>query len=496
MALARSSKPWTLLASLVFAGACAADAEPTPFDGDFPIGGAEVTDGAPDNASLPDDNKADAVYPKKLSLVAQQSPVKSQGSRGVCSIFASTAQLENLYLKAGAPRADFSEQYLQWSVKSQLGEFTTTEGSNGAANLKAIVQYGIPEEAAWPYQTTRWNTANDPACTGEAQPTRCYTNGAPPEAAVDAPKFKVPSSRYINTNSIKAHLTTKGAGVVVGMTFFYQAWNHRASTLPVDSALWREGFVTYPNAVDKQKSLEKRAGHAILIVGYDDDLTAPVRDETGAYLKNPDGTPMVEKGFWLFKNSWGTGSFGVANPEGDGYGWLSMKYVAEYGSAVVGETPTLATPDEVCDDDGAADEDRDGQANCDDSDCGSHPACAEDPTALTYDKDVDAAIPDDDDDGIASTIGATTAGAVGTVEVTVDISHTWRGDLTVKLTHAGTTRTLISGEGGSADDLQRTFTVEGFAGKPLAGDWTLTVSDGASQDTGTFNRWSLSLTGA
>jgi hypothetical protein len=111
--------------------------------------------------------------------------------------------------------------------------------------------------------------------------------------------------------------------------------------------------------------------------------------------------------------------------------------VSEYGNAVVAELPRLdQQAAEVCDDAGMRDEDRDGQANCADSGCASHPACAEDPTALTYDKDVDAAIPDDDDDGIASTIGATTAGAVGTVEVTVDISHTWRGDLTVKLTHA------------------------------------------------------------
>jgi hypothetical protein len=39
----------------------------------------------------------------------------------------------------------------------------------------------------------------------------------------------------------------------------------------------------------------------------------------------------MEKGFWLFKNSWGTASFGVENPYGAGYGWLSYRYVDEYG---------------------------------------------------------------------------------------------------------------------------------------------------------------------
>ncbi len=499
MKLASTFGRWaslSLLAPLALSAACATDTGPSPYDDDFPLAGDELLDGVPGNDTLPDDNKADASYPRKLSLAAQQSPVKSQGGRGVCSIFASTAQLENLYLKAGATNADFSEQYLQWAVKSQLGEFTTTEGSNGQANMKAIVQYGIPAEAAWPYESVRWGTGNDPACTGATQPTRCYTNGEPPAAAVAAAKFKVPSSRYLNTNSIKAHITSKGTAVVVGMTFFYQAWNHRASTLPISTDLWRDGFVTYPNETDKQKSLEKRAGHAILIVGWDDDLTAPMRDGTGAILTNADGTPKLEKGFWLFKNSWGTGNFGVDNPEGDGYGWLSMKYVAEYGSATAAEVPTVTAPTEVCDDAAAADEDGDGEANCDDSGCAAHPACAEEPTALSYDATVASPIPDDSATGISSTITPSDAGTVGAVEVVVDVTHSWRGDLTVKLSHGGVTKTLISGEGGSADDLKQAFTVEGFGGTAVSGAWTLTVSDGAAQDTGTFNAWTLNLNGA
>jgi hypothetical protein len=231
MALARSSKPWTLLASLVFAGACAADAEPTPFDGDFPIGGAEVTDGAPDNDSLPDENKADAQYPKKYSdLVADQSPVKSQGSRGVCSIFATTAQVENLYIRAGMADPDFSEQFLQWSVKREVGDFAFTEGSSGAVQPQGGgASTASIEEAAWPYETTRVERPrNDPACTGEAQADPAATPTARHRRPRwTAPRFKLPSKRYINTNSIKAHLTTKKTGVVVGMTFFYQSWNHR-----------------------------------------------------------------------------------------------------------------------------------------------------------------------------------------------------------------------------------------------------------------------------
>src|SRR5262245_57573023 len=161
------------------------------------------------------------MYPAKFELPnAQQSAVKSQGSRGVCSIFASTAMVENLYLKAGMPVADvdFSEQYTQWSVKNELGSFRYTEGSNVDDNLQSVVQFGVVKESAWPYETAPWTAANDPACTGgENLPTKCYTNGEPPQSARDAQKFQLPSSRWLNTNSIKAHLTSKKTGVGVGM---------------------------------------------------------------------------------------------------------------------------------------------------------------------------------------------------------------------------------------------------------------------------------------
>jgi len=83
-------------------GGCAVDGDdnggPTPFDEDPPLSGEGETKGdAP--TDLPDEGKADAVYPKQWNEIEnEQSPVKSQGSRGVCSIFATTAQVENLFL--------------------------------------------------------------------------------------------------------------------------------------------------------------------------------------------------------------------------------------------------------------------------------------------------------------------------------------------------------------------------------------------------------------
>ena len=50
----------------------------------------------PDPKTLPDELKADQDFPKQFDLVDLQSPVKSQGSRGVCSIFSTVALMEHL----------------------------------------------------------------------------------------------------------------------------------------------------------------------------------------------------------------------------------------------------------------------------------------------------------------------------------------------------------------------------------------------------------------
>jgi hypothetical protein len=357
---------------------------------------------------------------------------------------------------------------MQWSVKNEVGAFTNTEGSNVSNNLQAMVEYGGIKEVDWPYESSPWTAANDAECTGgENLPTKCYTNGEPPQMATDAQKWKLPSSRWINTNSIKAHLTTKKTGVGVGMTFFYQSWNHRRSTLPVNQDLWRQGFVTYPNTKDQEVSLEKRAGHAIMIVGWDDNLEVEMRDAEGKPVLDAQGNPRKEKGFWLFKNSWGAASFGIDHPYGAGYGWLSMKYVQQYGSAAIAEVPTLVP------------------------DMPPPPAGGQ---THTFNSTTGGAIPDDSATGVSSSIEVATTGTVGEVKVTTDITHTYRGDLKVTLVHGSTSKVIFNGDGGSADDLKQTFTVADFGGATLQGGWTLKVEDTYAQDTGTLNSWKLEVT--
>ena len=80
--------------------------------------------------------------------------------------------------------------------------------------------------------------------------------------------------------------------------------------------------------------------------------------------------------------------------------------------------------------------------------------------------------------------------------MSVDIAHSWIGDLRVSLVSPANAEVLLhNASGGSAKNLVRTFTVANtpglatLVGKPSAGAWRLKVVDGAAQDQGKLNSW-------
>lgn len=105
----------------------------------------------------------------------------------------------------------------------------------------------------------------------------------------------------------------------------------------------------------------------------------------------------------------------------------------------------------------------------------------------------DLAIPDDDPTGSSDTITVDESFAVTSVGVTLDVTHTYRGDLTVLLSHGDRQFTLRSPSGGSQHDLHERYSIDA-TGADATGDWTLTVVDGWAQDTGTIDGWTLELT--
>ena len=107
-------------------------------------------------------------------------------------------------------------------------------------------------------------------------------------------------------------------------------------------------------------------------------------------------------------------------------------------------------------------------------------------------------IPDHPADGIERALTAAGGGTVGSVEVSVDIAHTWIGDLRVALVSPAATEVVLhEGSGGSQQNLVRTYTaantpaLTGLSGQPVAGSWRLRVVDQAPQDQGKLNSWRI-----
>ncbi|WP_309096882.1 S8 family serine peptidase [Streptomyces sp.] len=115
-------------------------------------------------------------------------------------------------------------------------------------------------------------------------------------------------------------------------------------------------------------------------------------------------------------------------------------------------------------------------------------------TGTTFSSTTAVAIPDNGA-AIESPISVTgrSGNAPSALQVGVDITHTYRGDLVIDLVAPdGSTYRLKSAASDSADNVNTTYTVNA-SGEVANGTWKLRVQDTAAQDTGTLNGWRLTF---
>ena len=110
-------------------------------------------------------------------------------------------------------------------------------------------------------------------------------------------------------------------------------------------------------------------------------------------------------------------------------------------------------------------------------------------------------IPDNDPNGVTSGIDIDQSGDARRIRVSVDITHTFVGDLRVELTApSGETALLYDQFGAGEDNLIEIFdsnaqlALQALVGESIDGNWVLRVSDLLGIDVGKFNKWSLELT--
>jgi Zn-dependent metalloprotease/subtilisin-like proprotein convertase family protein len=107
-------------------------------------------------------------------------------------------------------------------------------------------------------------------------------------------------------------------------------------------------------------------------------------------------------------------------------------------------------------------------------------------------------IPDNNPAGIESLIEVQESGSIVKLEVVVDISHTWIGDLRVVLVAPSGPEIVLHNESGrSRHDIRKTYSstddesLAALLDTELQGDWRLRVIDSYSRDIGKLNAWGI-----
>jgi hypothetical protein len=106
-----------------------------------------------------------------------------------------------------------------------------------------------------------------------------------------------------------------------------------------------------------------------------------------------------------------------------------------------------------------------------------------------------AAIPDNDPAGVNVDVPVAGVDGAKSLAVSVNISHTYSGDLVLTLLKDGATvKVLRQNEGGSTHDIVDTYNLTAAElGSNVNGTWTMNVADTAAEDVGTVNSVTLSF---
>lgn len=113
------------------------------------------------------------------------------------------------------------------------------------------------------------------------------------------------------------------------------------------------------------------------------------------------------------------------------------------------------------------------------------------PTGPRFENTADVAVPDQSTVESPIAVTGVSGNAPAALQVGVDITHTYIGDLVVDvLAPDGSVYNVHNRSGGSADNIASTYTINASS-EVANGTWRLRVRDAAAQDTGTLTAWSL-----
>jgi len=313
-------------------------------------------------AKLPPRNDAE-------QIISYMTPVKSQKSRGTCTIFSTTGLFEALLIKKGWAKhdIDLSEEWMEYLAMTRQ----TDEGSTVNRNIKKLRFFGTIKESTWPYLGVKWPDLDAhplarPRCGhlegdnllaclwGHRDPTLLRASD---EVVLskdeefyhmreEARSFMETYDLRKNIVKLKSYeidkdrakkLLSEDTPVIAGLKLYYGSWNHskteKFNIQPREKQLWYKGIVGFPLEGSKDRKIcdEKGGGHSIILVGYDDKVVVKTR----LLMENGKWKEVSHKGVYYFKNSWGVRGFGrdfeLNSQKLPGYGMITQKYLDELG---------------------------------------------------------------------------------------------------------------------------------------------------------------------
>lgn len=216
---------------------------------------------------------SDMELPPQVNLTPHCSPVENQGDIGSCTANAVVGALEYFQIATGHKMVDLSRLFVYYNARRLSDRELVDAGTSMPHVMASILAYGVCAEATWPYDAARWNMkpAED-----------CY------RATMQFPDFHY--ARVSPGQECKYVLAT-GLPIIFGMGVPEYLMKKYA---------WEYGYMPAPE--NGQWESADGGGHAMLIVGYDDDRNA-----------------------WLVRNSWGR-EFGI-----EGHMWVDYRVMDHYG---------------------------------------------------------------------------------------------------------------------------------------------------------------------
>jgi C1A family cysteine protease len=215
--------------------------------------------------------------PLTIDLRKWNKEIEDQGHVGSCVANAGVNVFEILYYRHFNKQVDFSRLFLYWILRAPYKDLCCKDSGAYLRDVfKAPAKQGICLTAKWPYIEDKKNI----------KPTE--------EAFKEALNHKVQEYRKINgykpiygTGDLYAITLTKialaqGFPVAIAMTITYDLFY-------LVGALNKQNYVG-----TLEKGYKEAGGHAMTIVGYDDNLG-------GFIVENSWGSNWGDKGYWLLK---------------------------------------------------------------------------------------------------------------------------------------------------------------------------------------------------